>query len=234
MVKNLLLLKEKTILFVEDDTISRNQTGELLSILFKKVLTAPDGEKGYILYEEESPDIIITDIKMPKMDGLALIKKIRRNDYETPIILLTSFVEQQLLLDAANLSIDGYLVKPVSLETLITILCQAIERIQKDMGIIPLSQELFYHSSTQKLYRNGVIVELTHKEAMLLDLLIRNRHRTLSKVEIDKRLWPLESINSSAIKKLILRIRQKIKTNIIISVRGIGYRLGIAESKNLE
>lgn len=227
LIGNLLLLKDKTALFVEDDIITRNQMGELLSVLFKKVFTASDGEEAYIHYEEESPNILITDIKIPKMDGLALIKKIRQNDYEMPIIVLTSFAEQHLLFNAANLSIDGYLVKPAALETLTSILCKAIKRAQKEMGIIPLKGELFYHSATQELYRNGSIVPLSHKETMLLDLLIRNHHKTLTKEEIEKKLWPLEPISSSTIKKSILRLRQKLKVDMIVSVRGIGYRIDI-------
>lgn len=231
MIQNLLLLKEKTILFAEDDTITRKQMGELLSILFKKVFTASDGEEAYILYEEESPDILISDIKMPKIDGLRLIKKIRQNDYETPVVMLTSFAEQEMLLNATNLSIDGYLVKPVSLEALTSILSKAMDRSQREMGIILLHDELFYHVATQELYRNGAVVELSHKESMLLDLLIKNRHKTLSKEEIEKKLWPLESISSSAIKKSILRLRQKIKADIIVSVRGIGYRIDTRKTK---
>lgn len=226
----MLLLKDKRILFAEDDTIARTQMGEILAMLFGKVLSAADGEEAYKLYEDESPDIILTDIKMPKIDGLGLIKKIRQHDYETPIILLTSFAEQELLLHAANLSIDGYLVKPVDLEKLTYTICKAIQRTHKDMGLIVLGKQLFYNSATKELYHNGAPVTLGIKEQELLVLLINNRHKTVTKEEIGKVLWPLDPICDSAIKNIILRVRKKLGIDIIISVRGIGYRLDTRET----
>lgn len=225
MSKNFLLLKGKSVLLAEDDILYRQQISKILAIIFGKVFTAANGEEAYRIYEEEDPDFIISDIKMPKQDGLSFVRLVRRNNYTVPIILLTSFAEKEMLLSASNLSVDGYLVKPATLETLTSTLCTAIQRSHKERGIIQLSHELFYHSTTKELYRNGSIVMLGEKEQALLHLLVLNSHRTLSKEEIEQKLWPLESIGNSAIKKLIFRIREKLQADIIISVRGIGYRL---------
>lgn len=225
MIRNMLLLKEKSVLFAEDDTITRTQMGEILEMLFAKVYVAEDGEEAYRIYEEELPDIIITDIKMPKKDGLNLIKRVRQNNYNIPIVLMTSFAEQELLLDAANLSIDGYLVKPVELEKLTFTVCRAVQRTHKNEGLIILGKKLFYNSATKELYYNGSVVSLGIKEQELLLLLINNRHKTITKDEIGKVLWPLDPICDSAIKNIVLRLRKKLGLDIIISVRGIGYRL---------
>jgi DNA-binding response OmpR family regulator len=162
---------------------------------------------------------------MPKMDGLSLVKKIRKHNYDIPIILLTSFSEQEFLLDASNLSVDGYLVKPVELEKLTYTLCRAVQRIPNNFTCILLNEQIVYNSDTQEFYFDGKLIILGNKEQKLLILLVENRHRTVTKEEIEKTLWPLDSVSSSAIKKLILRIRQKIGVDIIISIRGIGYRL---------
>jgi DNA-binding response OmpR family regulator len=225
MIQNILLLKDKTILYAEDDIITRNQTAEILEMLFGKVLVASDGEEAYNLYEDESPDVLLTDIKMPRKDGLSLIRQIRQNDYNLPIILMTSFAEQEMLLHAANLSIDGYLVKPVDLEKLTYSICKAAQRIGKDEGLIVLGKNLYYNSATKELYHNGEIVVLGGKELDLLILLLNNRHRTLTKEEIGKALWPLDPICESAIKNIVLRLRRKLELDIITSVRGVGYRL---------
>lgn len=229
MIRNLLLLKDKSILFAEDDLISRTQIIDVLKILFGKVYSAQNGEEAYELYEDEKPDIILTDIKMPKKDGLSLIKQIRQNDYDTPIILMTSFAEQDLLVNAANLSIDGYLIKPVHLEKLTSALGKAIQRTHKNVGLVSLSENLFYNAATKELYRDGTVVELGIKEQELLVLLINNRHKTVTKEEIGKRLWPLDPICESGIKNIILRLRKKLGIDIIVSVRGIGYRLDTRE-----
>ncbi|WP_373070662.1 response regulator transcription factor [Sulfurimonas sp.] len=225
MIANLLLLKNKTVLFAEDDKIIREQTIEILGMIFDKVFWAEDGQKAFELYEDESPDIIISDIKMPNVDGLQLVDKIRSVDYKIPIVLLTSFTEQKMLLDAANLSVDGYVIKPIELNTLISTISKAMKRVEKNVGIITLQKDLFFNSGTQELYQNGFIVSLGVKELELIKLLIDNRSRTVTKDEISEALWPLDSTSESSIKNLVLRIRKKLNTDIIVSVRGIGYRL---------
>jgi DNA-binding response OmpR family regulator len=224
---DLLVLKNKTVLFAEDDKIMREQITEVLEMLFKKVFLAVDGEQACQLYLDESPDIIISDINMPKMNGLEFINRVRQTDYEIPVVLLTSFTEQNMLMQAANLSIDGYIIKPVELKTLIATINKAIKRMQKEEGVIPLTNHILYNSATQELYQNGVIVQLGGKELELIQLLITHRTRTVSKEEISQELWPFESSCESAIKSLILRIRKKLDADIIISVRGVGYRLDI-------
>jgi DNA-binding response OmpR family regulator len=230
MINNILLLKDKRVLFCEDDEVTRTQIIEVLQMLFGKVYSAQNGEEAYQLYQDESPDIILTDIKMPKKDGLALIKQIRHDDYNTPVILMTSFAEQDLLVNAANLSIDGYLVKPVNLEKLTAALAKAMQRTHKEIGLIPLAHKLFYNAATKELYHNGIVVELGSKEQELLVLLINNRHKTVTKEEIEKKLWPLDPICESGIKNIILRLRKKLGIDMIVSVRGIGYRLDTRRS----
>lgn len=230
MINNILLLKDKRVLFCEDDEVTRTQIIEVLQMLFGKVYSAQNGEEAYQLYQDESPDIILTDIKMPKKDGLALIKLIRHDDYNTPVILMTSFAEQDLLVNAANLSIDGYLVKPVNLEKLTAALAKAMQRTHKEIGLIPLADKLFYNVATKELYHNGIVVDLGSKEQELLVLLINNRHKTVTKEEIEKKLWPLDPICESGIKNIILRLRKKLGIDIIVSVRGIGYRLDTRRS----
>lgn len=229
MIRNMLLLKDKSILFAEDDTITRTQIGEILEMLFGKVYAASDGDEAYRMYEDESPDILMSDIKMPKKDGLSFIRRVRQNNYDIPIILMTSFAEQELLLNAANLSIDGYLVKPVELEKLTFAICKAIQRTHRNEGLVVLGKNIFYNAATKELYHAGTVVTLGLKEQELLVLLINNRHRTVTKDEIGKILWPLDPICESAIKNIVLRLRKKLGIDIIISVRGIGYRLDTRE-----
>jgi len=229
MNTNLLLLKNKTVLFVEDDQIMKMQISKVLEMLFQKVFCAEDGESAYLLYKEQSPDIIISDIKMPRMNGIELIEKIRQTDYKIPVILLTSFTEKKILLGAANLSVDGYIIKPVELTTLIVTITKAMQRIERIEGLVSITQNIFYNSGTQELYQNGEVVPLGVNELEFIRLLIKNRGITVTKEDISAKLWPLESRNDSSIKSLILRIRRKLDTDIIVSVRGIGYRLVLSE-----
>ncbi len=227
MQNNFLLLKNKSVLFAEDDEIIKAQLTEVLEMLFNKVYTATNGQEAYNIYKETTPDIIISDIKMPTMDGLNLSEMVRKSDYDTPIILVTSFTEQELLLHAANLSIDGYIIKPVKLDILIDTVKKAFKRIRNVQEIIPLSESLLFHMGTQELYKNNTVIQLGLKELELLKLLIANQFKTVSKEEISETLWPFESTSESSIKNLVLRIRKKVQEDIIISVRGVGYRLNM-------
>ena len=227
MTDNILLLKNKSILFVEDDTIARNQITDILRMLFKRLHVAVNGEEALRIYEEESPDILLTDIKMPKRDGISLIRYIRKENYNLPIVLITSFTERDLLIDAANLSIDGYLVKPVDLKTLTSALTRASQRVRQSDGLIELDKGLYYNSATKILYRNGQPIELGFKEHELLKLFLNHRNRTVTREEISQALWPLDPICGSAIKNIVMRLRKKLESDIIVSVRGIGYYICI-------
>lgn len=233
MSENLSWLKNKSVLFAEDDAVLRTQTAEVLEMLFGTVYPVEDGEEAYQVYEEESPDIIITDIKMPKKDGLKLVGEIRRYDYRTPIILLSRFTESEMLISAANLSVDGYLIKPMQVETLTAAIRKSMRRTQRESESVKLGHDLFFNMATQELYQNGVAVPLGGKELDLLLLLMKQRHKTVTKDEISRALWPLDPICDSAIKNLILRIRKKLNAEIIVSVRGIGYRLDTRESSTV-
>lgn len=231
MPQKLLLFKDKSVLVAEDDIITNAQMTKVLSILFGKVYSAQNGKEAYKLYQDESPDIIIADIKMPKKDGLSLIKQIRQNNYDIPIILLTSFTEQDLLIRAANLSIDGYLLKPISIENLSLALKKAMQRSNKDMEEFLLSKDLVYNFATKELYNNNILIELGLKERELLILLINRLNKTVTKEEIEKELWPLDPISDSTLKKSILRLRTKLGSDIIATVRGVGYRLDAVNNK---
>lgn len=231
MINNILLLKDKSVLFAEDDEIIKKNITDVLKMLFKEVYTVTNGQKAYELYEEESIDLVITDIKMPLMDGLDLTEKIRKKDYDIPIILLTNFTQQEILMQAVNLSIDGYITKPIELEDLISTIQKSMKRVVKNKGIIPLSKNIFYSITTQEVYQNNKLIQLGFKELQLLKLLIKNYKKTVTKDEISSVLWPLESVSDSSIKNLILRIRKKFDEDIITSVRGVGYRLQLEITK---
>ncbi|QDF29121.1 response regulator transcription factor [Halarcobacter anaerophilus] len=231
MINNILLLKDKSVLFAEDDEIIKKNITDVLKMLFKEVYTVTNGQKAYELYEEESIDLVITDIKMPLMDGLDLTEKIRKKDYDIPIILLTNFTQQVILMQAVNLSIDGYITKPIELEDLISTIQKSMKRVVKNKGVIPLSKNIFYSITTQEVYQNNKLIQLGFKELQLLKLLIKNYKKTVTKDEISSVLWPLESVSDSSIKNLILRIRKKFDEDIITSVRGVGYRLQLEITK---
>ena len=100
-------MKAFTVLYVEDDKGIRTNIEEILNHLFKGIYTAKNGIEAYQLYLEHKPDLIITDIKMPRENGIELIKKIRINDSKTRVIIASAHTDLEYMLEAAQL----YLIK---------------------------------------------------------------------------------------------------------------------------
>ncbi|MDD2791150.1 MAG: diguanylate cyclase [Sulfurimonas sp.] len=102
------------VLYVEDDKNTQEEIAFFLESFVSKLYLASDGEEGYQAYLDYMPDLIITDIQMPKMNGIEMVKKIRETDMQIPIIITTAYNETEYLLNAINTGVDRYLLKPVN------------------------------------------------------------------------------------------------------------------------
>lgn len=121
---------EISILFVEDDAIIRSEISDFLhSKMFKNVYIAENGKNGFLMYHQYKPDIVLTDLTMPIMDGLDMSRVIRLIDENVPILLITSNFEKEITEAAVDIGIDGYLFKPLTLKRVEKILDKYIERI---------------------------------------------------------------------------------------------------------
>ncbi len=112
--KMLKKLSPYRVLYAEDDAGVRKNVYELLCLLFKEVYLATDGEEAYELFVKHKPDLIITDIKMPQLSGIDLAKKIRESDNKAHIIIITAYTEVDFMLEAIELSLLRYIVKPIT------------------------------------------------------------------------------------------------------------------------
>ncbi|UTJ07640.1 ATP-binding response regulator [Arcobacter roscoffensis] len=122
-------LEDILILYVEDDEFIRNELIYFLEKKFKNIKVASNGEEGLELFEKYQPDIVITDIKMPKMSGIELSKYIRQKNSDTIIIVSSAHSETSLLDEAIEFGIDTFLIKPISLAQLYCTVQIAIEKI---------------------------------------------------------------------------------------------------------
>ncbi len=226
MDADIFLFKQKTVLYIEDDRTTREQTSAVLNLMFKSVLTAKSAEEGLSIFDGGKVDLILADIGLPQKDGLSLVKTIRAENYRVPIVMLTSMSAQEQLLQAANLSIDGYIIKPFELSNLIKVLSKALQR--SDSGkqqIVDFGDEILFNISTQEISVEGKIIPLGKKERELLEILVTAHPKTVSFEEIYSRLWPLESVGDSALKNLVMRMRKKIGDDLILCVKSAGYRV---------
>ena len=119
------------ILFVEDDEQIRSELLELLELDFENIFIASDGEEGLCVYEEKRPDIIISDIQMPKMDGLQMCAEIKNLNPDIKCILISAFNEKNYMQEAHKLDIIHYITKPIDIRELYECIEQCCKQIKE-------------------------------------------------------------------------------------------------------
>jgi diguanylate cyclase (GGDEF)-like protein/PAS domain S-box-containing protein len=127
------------VLYVEDDAITREALLEFLTEVTKKVYTAEDGKKALKIYEKENIDVLITDIKMPEMNGFELIKKIREKDRDIPVIVTTAYDEVDYLVECIELGVNHFLLKPIETDKLYEILKKIVENLSMQKNLVHLA-----------------------------------------------------------------------------------------------
>ena len=221
-----------TILCVDDEKEFLDYLSAILQNYFLKVYAVLSVKEAYEIIEDNPIDIIITDLYMPKTNGIDFIKKIRSERSSISVIFLTACFEKDFLHAAVPLGLDAYLIKPVSLEDLFATLQHTIEGIEnrssktyalKGGVSFDLLDEVVYTTASRK------IIDVTHKELALLCLLIKNQHMVLSKGVIESYLWEFESIAESSVKTLIKKLRNKIGENAILTHSTSGYSIVFEE-----
>lgn len=220
--------KGYTVLFAEDEEIIRNAYLNFLSYYFETVIVAKDGEEALELYKKYNPDLVITDIVMPKIDGLTLIKIIRQNDDVTRSILLTAYSEQEQLLKATELNITKYLIKPVRKQALEEALNRAISQLEKiNNSILSLIGNFSFHKKDQLLMYKGDPLPLSKNEQLFISILASEPTCFFPIPKISELFYLRynKDLSNNAIKSLIKRLKKKLPDKLIENRFGMGYRI---------
>lgn len=227
-----------SVLFVEDHDELRLQTTEILENLFKKVDTYNNGKEAleaYIKYNSENSknyDIVLTDIKMPFMDGIELTENIYKLNPNQAIIVLSAYDESQYLLKLINLGIQQFLKKPVNYNELIQIFFNVSKKLldnspQKDSNNIeiPLAKDTIYSKDTKSIIQDTQNIYLTKFEIIFIELLTQSLGKIYSNENIVLHYQALDqTIDASNIRKLVSKLRKKLPENSLESIYGIGYK----------
>lgn len=155
------LSQKFSVLYVEDQEDIQDEFVEILSLFIDETVTASNGQEGLQMYRQKKPDLIITDIQMPVMTGLEMIKEIRQVDTETPIIVTTAFNDNKYLIEAIDLGIEYYLLKPVMLTKLEDRLSVIKKRLLQDRELEA------YHSYLQERVQEEIALREA-KESLLI------------------------------------------------------------------
>ena len=219
-------LNKLTLLYVEDDEALRKNYLATLSLLFGDVIEAKDYDSGLKLYAESKPDMLLVDINLGNFSGIDLVKKIRLNDINTPVVFLTAHSDNKYLLEAANLQIDGYIVKPLDLDKLQKAMSNCIKKLSST-NEVEIDERFTYSILNQQLLKDGIEIKLGKKVNQLLKLFIQNKNRTMTKEMIEDELWGEKVVTDSSIKNLVANIRKTVGKDKIVNVLGVGWKLNI-------
>jgi DNA-binding response OmpR family regulator len=216
-------LKEYTILCVEDEYIIRNGIVNTLSYYFKEVYEASNANDGYDIYAEYKPDLILSDIEMPKRNGISMVEQIRKDDLDTIIIMLTAYSSEEYLMQLINLNINHYIIKPIDSDSLLNGIFKAFgNRLDEK---IEFCDELCFDMKLRELIYKKEVVILRKREKDFLLLLHKNKNMITTYSQIEEELWRDKSMSMSALKTFIKELRHRLPLDIILNIQQEGYKL---------
>ncbi|MFK2822193.1 response regulator transcription factor [Arcobacter sp. YIC-80] len=213
------------ILYAEDEEGIRRNIADSLQYYVKEVIEASDGKEALELYEQKSPDIILSDIHMPNLNGIDFVKKVRQTNRSIPIVMITAHTDKKYLLDAVELHMEKYLVKPIELEPLFEALEQCTKLLDLNKTItLKTDEDYTYDYDRKELKYKGENILLNKKEMLFFEVLISNQNRITSYEELQEKVWGDDIMTDSALRSLVRNLRKKLPTDIIFNLSGTGYR----------
>jgi two-component system, OmpR family, response regulator len=222
------------VLFVEDELKIANFVQAGLKEQGFAIDYCDNGDSGYVRAMSNEYDAIVLDIMVPGKDGLFILKHLRREGRNVPVILLTARNELDDRLEGLNLGADDYIAKPFFVEELIARLHAVVRRSVGDRQNLLCVGSLTLDRISREVTCNKQIVELTAREFNLLEYLMRSPGRVFTRTQILEHVWGYDfNPSTNVVDVCIQRIRKKIdpidESSWIESVRGVGYRFRNSE-----
>jgi DNA-binding response OmpR family regulator len=219
------------ILLIEDEEKTARFIKKGLEENQYSVQLAHDGNEGLKLALQKSFDIIITDIMLPGMDGRELCKEIRQHKRETPILMLSALSTTDDVVTGFDLGADDYLVKPFEFRELMVRIRSLLKRssLNPDPNLLSIA-DLTLDVKQRKVTREGKQIVLTGKECALLECMLKNRGKVISRAELAKNVWNIDfDTGTNMVEVYVNYLRNKIdkgfQKKLIHTQFGIGYIL---------
>jgi two-component system, OmpR family, response regulator MprA len=216
-----------SILVVDDDAPIRRMLERTLAAEGFEVSSSGDGGAGVAAVERSAPDAIVLDVAMPGLDGLAVCRRLRAKGLGTPILLLTARDAVPDRVAGLEAGADDYLVKPFAPEELVARLRALLRRGREPEALLTLG-DLTLDTRTRTAQRGGRSVELSEREADLLELLLRNARRLVTREQALAQVWGgTAAANMNVVDRYVSYLRRKLgEPSVIATVRGAGFILG--------
>ncbi|MFL5953338.1 MAG: response regulator transcription factor [Gaiellaceae bacterium] len=214
-----------SILVVDDDAPIRRMLDRTLSAEGYAVESAADGGEALVAVERSTPDLIVLDVGLPGVDGLAVSKRLRAKGLAVPVLLLTArdaVADRVAGLDAGA---DDYLVKPFATEELLARVRALLRRGKAPEELLTFA-DVMLDPVTRVVQRGGDAIRLSEREADLLALLLRNTRRVVPREQAIAEIWQGEA-NANVVDRYVSNLRRKLGgPQLIETVRGVGFIIG--------
>jgi len=232
------LQDREKILVVDDEASIRRILETRLKMVGYEVITAADGEEALEAFTKHSPDLVVLDVMMPKLDGYGVTREIRRTS-DTPIIILTALGDVSERITGLELGADDYVIKPFSPKELEARVKAVLRRTREReaVGVGKVTKNIIttgnirIDTSRRQVFRKNERIRLTGMEFSLLELLVSNSGQAFSRNEILQHVWSYPAdhrIDTRVVDVHISRLRSKLEVDpanpeLILTARGIGY-----------
>ncbi|TLP40607.1 response regulator transcription factor [Arcobacter arenosus] len=225
------------VLLVEDEDDAREILQFYLDTVFDEVEVASNGLEGLNIFSENLKkgklfDVIVTDIRMPQLDGLSMLEKITQQNENQKFIIVSAYKDEEYLFRSINLNVISYFVKPLVVENIMEILkkvkksiLEKNEKIEKvDNDLLKINETYFYSKDKKLLYDKDELVNLSKKETLLLDAMICKKGEIITNEYLKKSVWNDSKTSDATLRTVIKRVKDKIsKDDFIVSKKGMGY-----------
>jgi DNA-binding response OmpR family regulator len=217
------------ILIVEDEVKVANFISNGLKEEGYPVDVAYDGRKGLALVRENRYDMILLDLMIPEIDGLELLRIMRSEGIDTPVLIITAKSSKEDVVRGLDSGSDDYLTKPFSFEELLARIRALFRRSSRPDSHILQYNDLVLNPYNRRLKSGNREIELTEKEFLIMELLMKNAEAPLSRKEIADYVWQNKEDSTNIVDVYINFLRKKIELpqakRYIHTIRGVGYAL---------
>ena len=219
------------ILVIEDEIKIQEILTEFLKENHYMVDCAGDGVTGIAQFNKEKYDLVLLDIMMPKIDGFAVLELIRKES-DVPVILITAMESEAHQVKGFDLKADDYITKPFSMNMVIRRIKAVLRRMQihetphHEQQMITHGQ-ITLDKEACEIRLSGHTIPFTYKEYELLKLLLENKNKVFTRDDILNQVWGYDFFgNDNVVNNHVMRIRKKLGEDLIVTVRGMGYKIG--------
>jgi DNA-binding response OmpR family regulator len=223
-------VQSSRILIVEDEPALLRGLKDTFVSKGCEVFTASDGQTGLELALEKSPDLILLDIMLPRVNGYEICRVLRKQGVEAPILMLTAKGQEEDIILGLNLGADDYVTKPFRIRELLARVNAFLRRSKARKTAVVAFGDFELNLTARKLFRKGREVDLTAKEFGLLNYFATRPGRALARNDVLDAVWGRSAIvTSRSIDRCVATLRAKIEPDphrptFIQTIRDIGYR----------